>query len=111
MLIEAYGRTAYRSSPIFITLYLSGTIAKTGPWHIRMKNNRKEDGLLQIIVNGEAQEVTLGCTVFELLKNKEITLKAAVVELNGQILKQELWQSTAINADDNLEILIFMGGG
>jgi len=66
---------------------------------------------LQIILNGEAQELTPECTVFQLLENKAVTLKAGVVELNGKILKQELWQSTAISDGDSLEILIFMGGG
>ncbi|HBW37476.1 sulfur carrier protein ThiS [Desulfosporosinus sp. BICA1-9] len=66
---------------------------------------------MQIILNGEAQELTPECTVFQLLENKAVTLKAGVVELNGKILKQELWQSTAISDGDSLEILIFMGGG
>lgn len=66
---------------------------------------------MQIVVNGEAQEILSECTVFQLLENKAVTLKAAVVELNGKILKQEYWQSTFLRADDSLEILIFMGGG
>ncbi|GAB6154082.1 hypothetical protein JCM17380_28320 [Desulfosporosinus burensis] len=66
---------------------------------------------MQIILNGEAQELKQECTVFQLLEDKAVTLKAAAVELNGKILKQELWQSTVINAGDSLEILIFMGGG
>ncbi|KJR49146.1 hypothetical protein UF75_0446 [Desulfosporosinus sp. I2] len=66
---------------------------------------------MQIVVNGEAQEIPLECTVFQLLTDNAVTLKAAVVELNGKILKQEHWQSTLLQADDRLEILIFMGGG
>jgi sulfur carrier protein len=66
---------------------------------------------LQIVVNGEAQEITPECTVFQLLEDKAVTLKAAVVELNGEILKQEQWQSTFMHAGDSLEILVFMGGG
>lgn len=66
---------------------------------------------MQIVINGEAQEILSECTVFQLLESKEVNLKSAVVELNGKILKQELWHSTAIRTDDRLEILIFMGGG
>lgn len=66
---------------------------------------------MQIVVNGEAQEILSECTVFQLLENQAVTLKAAVVELNGKILTQEHWQSTFLRADDSLEILIFMGGG
>ena len=66
---------------------------------------------MQIVVNSEAQEILSECTVFQLLEDKAVTLKAAVVELNGKILKQEHWQSTLLQAGDRLEILVFMGGG
>ena len=66
---------------------------------------------MQIIVNGEAQEIFSQCTVFQLLEDEAVTLKAAVVELNGKILKQEQWQSTFLHDGDSLEILVFMGGG
>lgn len=76
-----------------------------------MRIKEKEDSPLQIVVNGEVQEITPVCTVFQLLEDKAVTLKAAVLELNGKILKQEHWQSTLLQADDRLEILVFMGGG
>ena len=66
---------------------------------------------MQIIVNGETQEIAPECTIFQLLEDKAVTLKAAIVELNGKVLKQELWLSTTISTGDSLEILIFMGGG
>ena len=66
---------------------------------------------MEIVVNGEAQEILTECTVFQLLEDKAVTLKAAVIELNGKILKQEQWQSTVMHAGDSLEILVFLGGG
>ncbi|ODA40828.1 sulfur carrier protein ThiS [Desulfosporosinus sp. BG] len=66
---------------------------------------------MQIVINGEAPDILSECTVFQFLENKAVTLKAAVVELNGKILTREHWQSTFLHADDRLEILIFMGGG
>ena len=66
---------------------------------------------MQIVVNGETQEIPSKCTVFQLLEDKAVTLKAAVVELNGKILRQEHWQGTVLQVEDRLEILIFMGGG
>jgi len=74
-------------------------------------NKRKEDDPVQIVVNGEAQEILSDCTVFQLLENQAATLNAAVVELNGKILKQEHWQDTLLQSGDRLEILVFMGGG
>ena len=66
---------------------------------------------MQIVLNGEMQEISSKCTVFHLLEENAVTLNAAVVELNGKILKQEQWQSTELHLGDRLEILIFMGGG
>ena len=66
---------------------------------------------MQIVVNGEAQKISPGCTVFKLLEDQAVTLKAAVVEHNSKILKQEHWQSTQLKSGDRLEILVFMGGG
>lgn len=66
---------------------------------------------MQIVVNGEAQTISPECTVFQLLQGQAVTLKAAVVEHNGEILKQEQWQRTRLQVGDRLEILIFMGGG
>lgn len=63
-------------------------------------------------MNGELQEeVSPECTVLKLLEEKAVVIKTAVVELNGEILEQEQWQSVILQADDNLEILVFMGGG
>ncbi len=67
---------------------------------------------MKIVVNGELQEeVSPECTVLKLLEEKAVVIKTAVVELNGEILKQEQWQSRVLQAGDNLEILVFMGGG
>lgn len=66
---------------------------------------------MEIVVNGEAEELISDCTVLQLLENHAVTIKAAVVELNGKILKQEHWKNTPLQTDDRLEILIFMGGG
>ena len=66
---------------------------------------------VQIIVNGEALEISPDCTVCQLLHDQAVSLKASVVELNGKILKQEHWESTPLQAGDRLEILVFMGGG
>ena len=66
---------------------------------------------LQIAVNGEAQEISSECTVFQLLQDQAVALKAAVVELNGKIVKLKHWLSTLLQASDRLEILVFVGGG
>ena len=63
---------------------------------------------MQIVVNGEAQNISAECTVFQLLQDHAVNFKAAVVEHNGNILKQEHWQSTHLQPCDRLEILVFI---
>ncbi len=66
---------------------------------------------MKIVVNGELQEIPPECTVFQLLEDKAMSVNTTVVELNREILKGEHWQSTILQAGDNLEVLVFMGGG
>lgn len=66
---------------------------------------------MQIVVNGEKQEVPADFTVSRLLAEKSAAINTAVVELNGKILLQEQWSNTVLQAGDRLEILVFMGGG
>jgi len=102
-------RTAYRSSHFF---KLPGIMAVRWEPPANTYGKQVKGGLhVQIIANGKAQEISAGCTVYQLLQYQAVTLKAAVVELNEKILKQEHWQSTLLQAGDRLEILVFMGGG
>lgn len=66
---------------------------------------------MKIVVNGKVQEVSPESTVFQLLKDNGVSHNAAVVELNGEVLKQEQWLSVVLQTGDSLEILIFLGGG
>lgn len=65
---------------------------------------------MEIIVNGES-ETGPPCTLTELVTRKELASGALVVELNGQIIKQQQWAETQLKSGDRLELLSFVGGG
>jgi len=65
---------------------------------------------VEIIVNGVTETVP-PCTIAELAVAKGLATGALVVELNQQIIKQEQWPSTRLEAGDRLELLSFVGGG
>lgn len=65
---------------------------------------------MEIIVNGEL-ETSPPCTLTELVTRKGLAPGALVVELNGQIIKQQLWAETELKSGDRLELLSFVGGG
>ncbi|WP_448873364.1 sulfur carrier protein ThiS [Desulfobulbus propionicus] len=65
---------------------------------------------MEFFVNGikETGEVS---TLAQLVASKGLNPEALVVELNQQIIKQELWQTTELKDGDRLELLSFVGGG
>ena len=67
---------------------------------------------MTITVNGNDVEVPDGIDLLGLLKHQEVKMPEMVtVELNGEILDREAFETTSINPDDKIEFLYFMGGG
>ncbi|MCL1981341.1 MAG: sulfur carrier protein ThiS [Proteobacteria bacterium] len=65
---------------------------------------------MNILVNGVLETVPAR-TIAELVADKKLAASSLVVELNQQIIKQEQWPQTRIQAGDRLELLSFVGGG
>lgn len=66
---------------------------------------------MKLIVNGEAREVSGVSTVAELLAFFKLEHKILVVELNRSIIERPLYENTALQEGDQLEIVHFVGGG
>ncbi|MFH0785820.1 MAG: sulfur carrier protein ThiS [Pseudomonadota bacterium] len=65
---------------------------------------------MNITVNG--QKLSCGSsTLAELLVERALPQEALVVELNGEIIKQEHWSKVQLQDNDALELLSFVGGG
>lgn len=65
---------------------------------------------MEIIVNGEAKLV-ISNQLSTLLDELGYVGKRFVVELNGEIIRKELYTTTVLTAADRLEIVSFVGGG
>ncbi|MDR1738050.1 MAG: sulfur carrier protein ThiS [Candidatus Symbiothrix sp.] len=66
----------------------------------------------KIKVNNEEQEVTLPLSLSELIKlNKVLQPDMVSVQLNGNFVLKEDFDSAAINEGDEVDFLYFMGGG
>ncbi|MDO5675468.1 MAG: sulfur carrier protein ThiS [bacterium] len=61
-------------------------------------------------VNGVEEECA-DTNLAELVAAKGLRRDSLVVELNGSIIKQELWQTTGLHDGDQVELLNFVGGG
>jgi cysteine synthase A len=66
---------------------------------------------IRIKINGKQEEVVDALTVGKLLADKEIEPRMVSVELNGDILDREKFDTAALADGDALELLFFMGGG
>jgi len=68
---------------------------------------------MKLQINGEKEQVDVdSITITELLKLKEVKMPDMVsVELNGDILDRDAFDTTNLKEDDEVEFLYFMGGG
>lgn len=64
-----------------------------------------------IKLNGEDTEVADGATVLDILKEKEVDPKTVVVEADGEISKQDEFETVKLHEGSVVEVLRFVGGG
>lgn len=65
----------------------------------------------EIVVNGAAQRVPVGCSVAELLERLEMGGRRVAVARNRQVVPRSRYDVVALGAGDHVEILEAVGGG
>ncbi len=66
---------------------------------------------MQILVNGELRDATLGTTVDDLLRELEIRSDRVAVEVNLEVLDRQEFARRGLREGDRIEIISFIGGG
>ncbi|HJO18411.1 MAG TPA: sulfur carrier protein ThiS [Vicinamibacterales bacterium] len=66
---------------------------------------------LTITLNGDSLELDAPMTVTEMLDYLDIDSRRIAVEHNLTVVKRAAFDSTLINAGDQIEIVNFVGGG
>ena len=66
---------------------------------------------MTITLNGDAYDLSGPLTVSELLARLDIDPRRVAVEHNLIVLKRAVFDDTAIDAGDQIEIVNFVGGG
>lgn len=66
---------------------------------------------MQIILNGQPQEITAGLTVQKLVTKLGLENTAIVAEHNENILQKEDWDKINLKENDKIELIKFCGGG
>jgi sulfur carrier protein len=68
--------------------------------------------MIKVQVNGQDENFEPKLSVTQLLKVKDVDMPDMVsVQLNGDILDREAFNSTIVKENDRVEFLYFMGGG
>jgi sulfur carrier protein len=66
----------------------------------------------KISVNGKAQEVETSISISELIKLNNVAQPEMVsIQLNGQFVNRDDFDSTQVTDGDEVDFLYFMGGG
>ena len=66
---------------------------------------------LSLKINGETKSYANVETLHDLLSKLNYLGKRLAVELNGEIVPKSEYQNTKLNNNDNLEIVVAVGGG
>ena len=65
---------------------------------------------VEIQINGKKESV-VKCTVADLVAQRDLLADSLIVEYNGKIIKQIVWDEVTLQNGDILELLNFVGGG
>jgi thiamine biosynthesis protein ThiS len=66
---------------------------------------------LWLLLNGERREVADGITLSQLITNLSLPPERIAVELNQSVVRRVDWPKLALQENDRLEIVHFVGGG
>lgn len=66
---------------------------------------------LQISVNGEQRHIAAPATLADLLQQLGLDARMVVVELNRQIVRRPVLETTTLREGDTVELVHFVGGG
>jgi thiamine biosynthesis protein ThiS len=67
--------------------------------------------LMNIIINGTAQQLTSSKNLSEIVTIFSKNPKHVITELNGTIVTADKWAQTDLQDGDALELVTFVGGG
>ena len=66
---------------------------------------------MKVSINGKKEHLKDGMSIGALLVEREIRREVVVVELNGNILKREDYDSVLLKDGDSVELVYYMGAG
>lgn len=68
-------------------------------------------GKIKIVLNGKDYHLGGGCSLLTLLLQLGLNQEHVAVELNGEIVSRQQWESRQVKENDAIEVVHFVGGG
>ena len=68
-------------------------------------------GGMRLMLNGSARDCADGLTLAALVEQLGMKPDRVAIELNGDIVRRDVWSETTLREGDRLEIVHFVGGG
>lgn len=69
------------------------------------------DQTVAVTVNGEPRTIPAGATLRDLIADLHLEPERVAVELNRRIVRRAEWGTRTLDADAQIEIVQFVGGG
>ena len=66
---------------------------------------------MEVILNGDKQQIENQSTIILLLNSLKINKEHAALMINGNIIPSSNWDSHLLKENDEVEIMVFVGGG
>jgi sulfur carrier protein len=60
---------------------------------------------------GAESQIPEALSLQELIESRNLTGNSVVIAVNDNIVRRELWKSTKLNPNDNVEIIRIVSGG
>ena len=67
--------------------------------------------MITIYLNGEKQQIDSEIKLDQLLDLFSLPKQRVAVELNRNVVRRQEWSDTALNDQDHIEVVHFVGGG
>lgn len=67
--------------------------------------------MIQITINGATRQIQQPLNLAQLLEEMQLAGKRVAVERNGEIVPRSQYSAMALQANDQLEIVVAVGGG
>ena len=67
--------------------------------------------MIEVFINGEKEMIKDGMSMLEVLVERAVEPQMVAVEVNGELVDRENYESLAISSGDRIEYLFYMAGG